>query len=292
MRKKWYLMILPALAVLLCISSSVFAEVKSTAQISGDKQGALVLQISGEEYRVSYVEQMKGTAKRYTLEIGGLDAVPEEQKTVAAGELLRQLGFSDAAEELREETLLAIVTGTELSILRQNASRNEDHYFAVARTRHNDYEHSIVGFANQIDPELSWELRLDTSSNYAVDHDQTRVMLHYTDPKTPAQRQTWTSPTAMGETGKDELLVYKQDLSTGAGMGIAFDFAFRDDVSNVFLETYFYVRASSVDNPAEFNPIISGSLQSDAERDYRIIVDFPQGFRVKFHERYEPIQLY
>jgi hypothetical protein len=40
------------------------------------------------------------------------------------------------------------------------------------------------------------------------------------------------------------------------------------------------------------NPIISGSLQSDAERDYRIIVDFPQGFRVKFHERYGPFQLY
>ena len=291
MRKKWYLMILTALAVLLCISRSVFAEVKSMAQISGDKQGALLLQVNGEEYQVSYMEQIKGTEKRYTLDLRELDAVPEEEKTVAVSELLRQICFADAAEELSEETLLAMVSGRELSILRQNASRNEDHYFAVARTRHNDYEHSIVGFANQIDPELSWELRLDTSSNYAVDHDQTRVMLHYTDPKTPAQRQTWTSPTTLGGMGKDKLLMYEHEIYTGSGLGIAFDFAFRRDVSDAFLETYFYVRVSSA-NHAEMNPIISGSLQSDAERDYRIIVDFPQGFRVKFHERYGPFQLY
>ena len=91
--------------------------------------------------------------------------------------------------------------------------------------------------------------------------------------------------------GKDKLLMYEHEIYTGSGLGIAFDFAFRRDVSDAFLETYFYVRVSSA-NHAEMNPIISGSLQSDAERDYRIIVDFPQGFRVKFHERYEPIQLY
>ena len=197
MRKKWYLMILPVLAVLLCISGAVFAQVKPAAQINGDKQGALLLQVNGEEYRVSYVEQMKGTEKRYTIDISGLETVPEEQKAVAASELLRQIGFADAAEELSEETRLAMVSGTELSILRQNASRNEAHYFAVARIRHNDYEHSVVGFANYIDPELTWELRLQTSNNYAVNHNKTRVMLHYIDPQKNAQRQTWISPTTL-----------------------------------------------------------------------------------------------
>ena len=162
----------------------------------------------------------------------------------------------------------------------------------MVRIRHNDYKHSVVGFANHIDPELPWDLRLQTDDNYAVDHNKTRVMLYYTDPSNPAQRQTWTSPTTLGETGKDDLLVYEHEISTGSGLGIAFDFAFRKKVSNVFLETYFYVSVSSVDNPAERDPIVSGSLQSNAEGDYRIIVDFPQGFRVKFHERYEAFQLY